>query len=227
MELSDQVMANHDIRVHPLAPVVAFDLDGTLGDYYAHFEWFASLYTQRTVKAHFEPEMQGDYCRALGMEKEMYRDIKLAYRQGGMKRCMPVFRYSRALVSLVRTLGVQVWICTTRPYLRLDNIDPDTRFWLDRNIGRVDGLLYGEEKYQDLVDIVGRDRVLAIYDDLPENIIDANKMDIPCIMRSGPQNAWFSDYDPSGISWMETQHAELVYRNIRGLKELWDVKKQG
>lgn len=60
----------------------------------------------------------------------------------------------------------EVFITTTRPYLRLDQTDPDTRFWLDRHHIKFHGLLYDDEKYERLSEIVDPSRVVAVLDDL-------------------------------------------------------------
>jgi hypothetical protein len=52
-----------------------------------------------------------------------------------------------------------------------------------------DGLLYGPHKYRDLVRAVGRERVLAVYDDLPEMCEQAMSLDLTAILRSQPYNA--------------------------------------
>lgn len=183
------------MRVHPLAPVVALDVDGTLADYYEHFRWFAELYLQRPVKIDWDYADHAEFSEALGLGKAVYRDIKLAYRQGGMKRSIPPLdtnsEYMSAIVQEMRGQGIQVWIATTRPWQRLDNIDPDTQFWLGRNVGRVDGVIYGEDKYLDLIDIVGKDRILGIHDDLPENVTTALSLGIAAALRSGGHNEVF------------------------------------
>lgn len=180
------------MRLHPLAPVVALDIDGTLGDYYEHFRWFAELYLQRPVEIHWDWSDNGEFSEALGLGKEEYRQIKLAYRQGGMKRCLPAFPGVSDLGQIIRgNRGVQIWICTTRPWQRLDNIDPDTQFWLNKNVGRVDGVIYGEDKYLDLVDIVGKDRIIGVVDDLPENVVAAQSLGLRAALRSGGHNEPF------------------------------------
>jgi len=180
------------MRLHPLAPVVALDIDGTLADYYEHFRWFAELYLQRPVEVKWEFAEGGEFSEALNLDKTTYRQIKLAYRQGGMKRSIPPFKGIRDMVTGIREkAGVQVWIATTRPWQRLDNIDPDTQFWLQHNVGRVDGVIYGEDKYLDLRDIVGVDRIVGVVDDLPENVIAAQSLGIPAILRAGGHNEAF------------------------------------
>ncbi|UAJ16147.1 phosphatase [Microbacterium phage TinyMiny] len=179
------------MRLHPLAPVVGLDVDGTLADYYEHMRWFAELYLQRPVTIDWTFANTAEFSDALQLDKKTYRDIKLAYRQGGMKRSIPVMDDRGTMVKAIRAAGIQVWITTTRPWQRLDNIDPDTQFWLNRNVGRVDGVIYGEEKYMDLLDIVGSDRILGIVDDLPENIVSAMSLGLRAALAVGDHNAAF------------------------------------
>jgi len=208
------------VRLHPLAPVVALDIDGTLGDYYGHFKWFAELYLQQDLRCDWTGTTNFD--EALNLDKETYRDIKLAYRQGGMKRSIPVLDgdAGRALIQNIRErLGVQVWICTTRPWQRLDNIDPDTQFWIQRNFGRVDGVIYGEDKYEDLIDIVGRDRILGVVDDLPENVRRAGSLGLRAAIRAGQHNAAWRLVYPT----VPTIHHNS---NIYSLVETWKDQKK-
>lgn len=156
-----------------VAPVVAIDIDGTLGDYHTHFTQFACQYLQTDwpvmdIYDGSEPHRVWA-MRVFGIGVKEFRDIKLAFRQGGLKRSMPVYPAAAKLVNALYEAEAEVWITTTRPYLRLDNIDPDTRFWLANNdIEAYDGLLYHEDKYRWLADNIDPRRVVAILDDLPE-----------------------------------------------------------
>lgn len=132
------------------------------------------------------------FYKHLGMSKHTYRQCKLAYRQGGMKRSMPCYDGASELTRQIRNKGVQVWICTTRPYLRLDNIDPDTRHWLRRNRIQYDGVIYGEHKYRDLVKIHGKDKVIAVVDDLPEMVDQALDLGLWVCLRSQPYNLYYN-----------------------------------
>lgn len=196
-------MSGREVRVHPLAPVIGLDVDGTLAKYYDHFHTFAENYLQEPLDLVWNDEFRGEFSEALGLDKATYRQIKLAYRQGGLKRSIPTMG-NLGFVQDLRARGVQVWICTTRPWNRLDNIDPDTQFWLNRNVGRVDGVIYGEEKYEDLLDIVGLDRILGVVDDLPENIERARELQIPALLRYGRHNAWWEGAEQD-ISAVNTQ----------------------
>lgn len=209
-------------KPHPLGPVIAIDIDGTIGRYHEHFLWFASLYQGKELSLDWDPKFKGEFSRALHMTKHVYRDIKLAYRQGGMKRCMPTFDHARDLTVNLRRAGAQVWICTTRPYLRLDNIDPDTRHFLKRQGIQFDGVLYGEKKYHDLVQIVGRDRIVGVLDDLPEQINAANKLRLPTLLRSGDHNKWsdmWKDGSTQPIAFNLRQAEQALLHKLEEWKE--------
>ena len=182
-----------------LRPVVALDIDGTLGDWHSDFLEFAHnwLFGRRN------PGRKGwfDYTGGaldyhMAVTKQEYRAVKLAYRQSGLKRDMPVFPGAQTLVNTVRAAGAEVWVCTTRPYLRLDNIDPDTREWLDRNRIHVDGVVYGEHKYRDLCELVGIERIVGALDDLPEMVRQAQTQGISAMLIQRHHNQeWWAEWD--------------------------------
>lgn len=147
-------------------PVVALDIDGTLGDYHGHFLWFAQQWLPKPMPEPQDINPGLPLHQFMGISKARYREVKLAYRQGGLKRFMPCYPDAAHLVTSLRAAGAEVWICTTRPYLRLDNIDPDTREWLRRNGIRYDAIIYGEDKYQELKRQAGK-RVAGVLEDLP------------------------------------------------------------
>lgn len=157
---------------HEVTPVVAIDIDGTLGDYHSHFLRFAEEYLGRTARwtYHGQDTFRDWFCLAYQVEGRTWEDIKLAYRQGAQKRSMPMFDHADILCAAVRAAGAELWLTTTRPYLRLDNVDPDTRAWLDRQGIYFDHMLYDERKYRVLADRVDRQRVVAVLDDLDEQV---------------------------------------------------------
>jgi hypothetical protein len=160
-----------------IKPVVAIDLDGTLGDYHGHFIRFASEWTgqgiESTLRASLSPYRGNTHfstycCMIFDITIEVYRSIKLAYRQAGMKRSMPIIDGARDICSMVYREGAELWVTTTRPYLSLDSIVPDTREWLDRHQIGFDHMLFDADKYDVLADRVDSGRVVAVLDDLPE-----------------------------------------------------------
>jgi hypothetical protein len=146
---------------------VSFDIDGTLGEYHLHFTRFAEGFLGRPLPQGYHG---GEFSDFLQLDKQTYRLIKLAYRQGGMKRSMPPYFGMIDLVQEARKRDCEIWLNTTRPYLRLDNIDPDTRFWLERFDVPYDTLSYDEDKYQVMAQNVDPKRVIMIVDDLAEQV---------------------------------------------------------
>ena len=177
-----------------IKPVVAIDIDGTLADYHGHLIKFAQGYLQSWP--HYIPydgagSFREWFCGVFDVDRRVWDDVKLAYRQGGMKRTQPVLEESYRIFQTATDLGAEVWLTTTRPFLRLDNIDPDTRFWLRRN-GMSDyyGLLYDEHKYRRLAESVDPRRVVAVVDDLSEQYDSAEELfgaGVP-ILRRGLYN---------------------------------------
>lgn len=170
-------------------PVVAVDIDGTLGDYHAHFLEFAENFFGIDMPSPTEINPGMRLHRFMKIPLADYRQCKLAFRQGGTKRWMPAYPYARELSRDIRKAGGQVWICTTRPYLRLDNIDPDTQEWLRRTGILYDAVIYGEEKYRELRRQAGK-RVAAVLEDLPELWMQATRRfpDALVMLRHQPYN---------------------------------------
>lgn len=173
-------------------PVVAVDIDGTLGDYHRHFMLFAAewLGLPSTVVKQWQYDFDGigKLARTLGITDETYRTIKLAYRQGGMKRSMPLLPGAGTFMDWLYEEGVEIWVTTTRPYMRLDNIDPDTREWLRRNGIRFNHLMYDEHKYQRLAQLVDPSRIVAVLEDQADMYDEAIGAGLPALLVQGQYN---------------------------------------
>lgn len=160
-------------------PVVCLDIDGTMADYHGHFLKFAAQWLGIEDDGWaMEYDGSEDLATYMDIEKRLYRQIKLAFRQGGMKRSAPMFPHANVLARNLRSLGVEVWVTTTRPYLRMDNIDPDTREWLSRNGIPFDHLHYDDDKYSSLLDMVDRERIVCVLDDDPKQVSRALEVGI-------------------------------------------------
>jgi hypothetical protein len=191
-------------------PVVALDIDGTLGQYHQHFIYFldhylggAGIYPERWSGV-------GEFSDYLGLTKQEYREAKLAYRQGGWKRWMPPYAGAADLVASLHRQDVEVWLCTTRPWLRLDNIDPDTREWCRRYRIEFDGMLFGEDKYEQLLKRVDRSRIIAVVDDEQTQLDTLARLGLPLILRMHEFNG--ATHAMSAYSSLENLQAELCYR---------------
>lgn len=158
--------------------MVAVDIDGTLGDYHGHFIKFAEGYLghgRNGINYAGRERFRDWFCKVYGIDLTTFRDIKLAYRQGAQKRTMPIYHYASRFMQRLHEAGAEVWITTTRPYLRLDNVDPDTRFWLDFHEIEYEGLIYDKYKYRILAARVDPDRVVAVVEDLHEKVQEAEQ----------------------------------------------------
>lgn len=156
-----------------IRPIVALDIDGTLGDYHGHFLAFATDYLgwppHEEMISYDGSEPFSAWCQdAYAISLDTYRQIKLAYRQGGMKRTMPAYSFGPTLARLVKNMDAELWITTTRPYLSLDNIVPDTVEWCRRHEIEYDGMLFDELKYKQFATRIDPERVVLILDDLRE-----------------------------------------------------------
>lgn len=168
-------------------PVFGIDIDGTLGQYHAHFWAFAQDYLGKSLPVGWGYS-GGSFAAYLGLSKTTYRKVKLAYRRGGIKRSMPVVDGAPALVSSLRKRGALVVLCTTRPYLSVENIDEDTRHWAKRNRVQHDGILWGPHKYRDLSRAFGRDRIVGALEDEPEMLRQAAAVGIRPLRIEQPYN---------------------------------------
>lgn len=166
-----------------IRPVVAIDIDGTLADYHDHFlefavRWLGDTYIKPRGSSAFdgsEPHREW-FTRVMNVDVTTFRAIKLAFRQGGMKRTMPIYRESAETIFDIQNMGAEVWLTTTRPWERFDRVDPDTRHWLAEHSIDFDGLIYDDEKMSALAERVDPERVVAVVDDLIEELEIAQNM---------------------------------------------------
>lgn len=200
-----------------IKPVVAVDIDGTLADYHGHFLQFASGYFDKGIDT---PRGNRPLHEHIGVTLEQYRACKLAFRQGSQKRSMPVFPFAADLCRGLRNNDVELWITTTRPYMRLDNIDPDTQEWMRRNLITYDHLFYDEDKYGRLLERVDRDRVVCVFDDDPLQIQRALELGLKAVWRRTLYNS-LATHPRQG--WLALQAGMLpeAYVIISDLVEKW------
>jgi hypothetical protein len=206
----------------PVKPIVAVDIDGTLAEYHLRLAKFACDYWNIHVPIELW-DGRGNYEDYLGMSQAQYREAKLAYRQGGYKRTAPIYPYARDMMKVLYNgfPQVEVWITTTRPWSRLDNVDPDTKFWLERHGIQYDHLLFDDRKYEKLSTIVDPGRVIAVIDDLPEMLEEASQF-LPVAHRllvERPHNRYGGNGVPVSLSHV----SGLVWAYIKE----WEKRNDG
>jgi hypothetical protein len=179
-----------------VAPVVAVDIDGTLAEYHLALAKFAAEFLDTATFLEGYP-YRGDipyaewFTGTFDCDRTTFRQIKLAFRQGGMKRLQRPIIGGQAFVDTLRAEGAEVWLTTTRPHDRFDRVDPDTREWCRRNGINFDGLLYDGDKMERLADIVDAGRVLAVVDDQVNVLQEADDLfpDATLILAAGVHNS--------------------------------------
>jgi hypothetical protein len=206
----------------PVLPVVALDIDGTLGNWHRQWFSFSAAWTGRYEDLEHWLTYDGaeELSDFMELDKPRYRQIKLAFRQGGNKRWMEPYKDAAGFCAMVKTLGVELWITTTRPWMRLDNVDPDTREWLLRQGIKYDGLIYDEAKYERLAEIVGAERVVAVLDNEFEECEKARPLGLHPILRRTsfnracvPPGAWLSAEAHSfGEAYQMIEQAVMAWR---------------
>lgn len=186
----------------PIRPIVSVDIDGTIADYHQHFLKFAMVwmgYAPDSLDYLLKYDGSTDLATYTGVDKRTYRQIKLAYRQGGMKRSMPLMTGAKELFRKLNDLNVEIWMTTTRPYLQVGNVDDDTREWLRRNGIHYDHLLYSDQKYAELVKQVFSNRIACVLEDQIPEYTEALTLDLPALLVRSPYNkgAIAQTYDSS------------------------------
>ncbi len=215
-----------------MRPVVALDIDGTIADYHGHFARFAEQYFGRPVDDVLYPDgydARMPFYKYLGVSKTAYRQCKLAYRRGQLKRSLPLLTpplpQAGELTRTLRRWGCDVWLCTTRPYLSHDEVDDATRHNLRRNGVVYQGILWGEHKYRELCRVVGGNRVAAVLDDLPEMCRQATALGLATGFALRPHNE--RQYAALGVDRFEWPGLRTHEETVRWLREQLDKWKAG
>lgn len=198
-------------------PVFGLDIDGTLAEYHLHFLRFARGWLGKPVEMHYDGQVP--LYRHLHISKTTYRQIKLSYRMGGLKRSMPAIPWAAPLTRTLRSWGAEVWVCTTRPYLSHDNIDSDTRHWLRRHRFACQGIIWGEHKYRELARTVGSGRVVAVLDDLPEMCDQAAALNMSPVLALRNHNR----HHGTRYAIAETEHETL--EALKARLTLWKDRR--
>lgn len=171
------------------------DIDGSVGRYHPDLTVFVREYWNLPAQAQsagFMWDGEGNFEDALGITQEQYREAKLAFRQGGGKRFMGLYEDGAlAMLWALKTKGCEIWYATSRPWNRLDNVDPDTKFWLGRHEFPIDGIIFDDQdKYGRLVnDHIDKSRIVGVIEDLPEQYDRADELGLPVYQIARQHNS--------------------------------------
>lgn len=164
-----------------IQPVVCIDIDGTLAQYHNTFARFLEEYLPcedlpRDWDGH------GEFSDHLEVDKHQYRQAKLAFRAGGFKRWMPPFSGATKFMHGLQSMGLEIWVTTTRPWQRMDSVDPDTKEWLRRNGIPYRRLLFDDEKYTRICELIDPKRVVMVLDDEIDHAEKCQDLGLPFVL---------------------------------------------
>lgn len=134
---------------------------------------------------------------------------------------MPAYPGAGLLTASLRKRGAVVVICTTRPYLQLDNLEPDTREFLRRNTIPYDSILSGEHKYRHLK-AIHDGHVVSVLEDLPEMCRQAEMLKMPWVMPSHPYNDFA---DQIGFLGCYVSDLEMAAEVLHARLDEWEGKR--
>jgi hypothetical protein len=169
--------------------VVAIDVDGTMAKYHRAYRDFLILYDNRVSWQ--TPNTWtglGEFRDVFGLTQHEHHERKLAFRAGGFKRWMDKFDSAGWMMKRLQQMGLEVWVTTTRPWMRMDNVDRDTLEWLRRWDIPFDHLLFDEDKYGRLMELVDPERILLVLDDENEQIQRCEELALPAVLHRSEWN---------------------------------------
>lgn len=149
------------------SPVVMVDIDGVLADYPKSFY----NYVNEQLGTTFNPEDQKSYdlCREFGISRKLYEELKAKYRETGYKRNIPTIKGSIQALTMLRVRGYKVVLFTARPVHEFSRIELDTLYWLRSNNYRFDGIIYAENKHEQLANFYRNNKVDFFFEDNESN----------------------------------------------------------
>lgn len=204
-------------------PIMVWDIDGTLTRYHSDLGEFLVRYYNlpyALMRAGAEWDGEGNFEDQFGLTQTEYRAGKLAFRQGGHKRVATTWQDGGLMaVQELAERGVETWYATTRPWARLDNVDPDTKFWIKRHHLPIDGILFDDDKYETLIaNHVDPERIIGIVEDLPEQYDAADRLGLPVMQVARAHNSGRSGNRPRRGNMRQVRQWAL--QNLQDWNEL-------
>lgn len=133
--------------------VCAFDLDGIL-NYYPK-TWVD--YINATLCTSFK-----DLNEAKGaIPYSTYKTMKWQYRESGIKAKLEIRAGAKAVMDELQRRGYKILILTSRPFKKHKTLFKQTTSWLDQHQIPYDGIIFGDEKYVEVLTQVPHLRFLV------------------------------------------------------------------
>jgi hypothetical protein len=117
------------------------------------------------------------------------------------------------MTRTLRAQKVRVVICTTRPFLSMDEVEADTLHMLRRRGIQYDYVISGENKYRDLVKLVDKSRIIMVLEDQDDMLLQALSLGLPAVRARHAHN------DASTVE-VEAEVGDLTEATELALKRL-------
>jgi uncharacterized HAD superfamily protein len=123
--------------------VAGIDIDGVLNYYPQPWVDFINKWLDTDFKDLNEVKANVPY--------QKYRDIKYEYRESGVKQKLKVRAGARELLQALKDRGYTNLILTSRPFNKHKTLFKQTTEWLRLGKLPYDGIIFGENKYQEIL----------------------------------------------------------------------------
>jgi uncharacterized HAD superfamily protein len=119
--------------------VAGIDIDGVLNYYPKPWVDF--------VNSQLGTEFKNLHEVKYNVPFQKYKDLKFEYRECGVKATLPVREGASEVLWQIKNLGYMILVLTSRPFSEHKTLYKQTTDWLESNNLPYDGIIFGEDKY--------------------------------------------------------------------------------
>ena len=119
--------------------VCAIDLDDVLAD--------STKFWLEFLSQHLHEKFDDLHVAKNTVPYQVYKDLKLQYRQSGVKIDIPIIEYADSMTNHLKQLGYLIVIMTARPIEEFPVLYSITEKWLIKNNIAYDSIIFSKSKH--------------------------------------------------------------------------------
>jgi len=123
--------------------ICAFDVDGVLNYYPDPWVEFINRNSAEKYRDLNDAKRNIPY--------QLYRDLKYEYRESGVKANLKVRAGAKETLKELKHMGYTILIITSRPFEEHKSLFKQTTDWLSKNKLPYDGIIFGKNKYVEVL----------------------------------------------------------------------------
>lgn len=123
--------------------VCGVDIDGVLNYYPEPWVHYINAQLNTRFDSLLEAKMAVPY--------QIYKDLKYQYRSCGIKENLEVRAGAKEMLDGLKHLGYTILIITSRPFDEHRTLFSQTVNWFNKNQLPYDGIIFGKDKYQQII----------------------------------------------------------------------------